>query len=49
LIASSGMTQRQTTDLNNLLRFAPDTDTDLNTLHLVTNMPMASLNEQSAL
>jgi hypothetical protein len=43
------MTQRPTTDLENLLRFAPDTDTDLSTLHLVTNMPTASLSEQSAL
>jgi hypothetical protein len=49
LIASSGMTQRPTTGLKNLLRFAPDTDTALSTLHLVINMPMASLNEQSAL
>ena len=49
LIALSGMTQRPTTAPKNLLRFAPDTDTDLNTLHLVTNMPTASLSEQSAL
>ena len=49
LIASFSMTQRPIVDPRNLLHFAPDTDTDLNTLHLVTNMPMASLNEQSAL
>ena len=49
LIALFGMTQMPINGPRNLLCFAPDTDTDLNTLHLVTNMPMASLNEQSAL